>query len=331
MKSEAIYFLMNASSTIGMGHFNRCLAVSEILLDVAKPVFIMGETLPTCQQSCKDRGIELIIGSKQEIQDQIPMDSWVITDDYTFTTEIQQIYKSKGCKLICIDDIHQFDFVADLVINHGTTDERVYSTASYTKLLLGPKYAILKQDFLADRVVKQPKTSLHKILISLGGTDPGGFTKQVMLHLEALHVAFEYHILTTSGNVHLSDILHLANSNTSVKVHMDLSASEVKLLMDGVDLAILPASTVSYEACSVGVGLMVGISADNQVDIYQTLLKNDLAVGLGSFKELGDRSMRNFMEGLTMGVINNQIAHQREIFDGKSMTRIKDEIIKILH
>ena len=72
----------------------------------------------------------------------------VVLDGYNFDTVYQTEIKSKGCKLVCIDDIHAYHFVADVVINHAPDISREqYSCESYTKLYLGTEYLLLKKLF----------------------------------------------------------------------------------------------------------------------------------------------------------------------------------------
>src|SRR4030095_2375161 len=81
-------------------------------------------------------------------------DEIVVLDGYNFKTTYQQQIKSKGCKLVCIDDIHAYHFVADVVINHAPgIDAKQYSCEAYTQLYLGTKYVLLKKIFLDEAAV----------------------------------------------------------------------------------------------------------------------------------------------------------------------------------
>ena len=41
----------------------------------------------------------------------------VVLDGYHFDTNYQTKIKQKGCKLVCIDDLHDKHFVADIIIH----------------------------------------------------------------------------------------------------------------------------------------------------------------------------------------------------------------------
>ena len=46
----------------------------------------------------------------------------VVLDGYHFRLGYQQVIKEAGYALVCIDDIHAYPFIADLIINHAPID-----------------------------------------------------------------------------------------------------------------------------------------------------------------------------------------------------------------
>jgi spore coat polysaccharide biosynthesis predicted glycosyltransferase SpsG len=87
-------------------------------------------------------------------------DEIVVLDNYYFDTNYQKKIKEKGCRLVCIDDMHDKHYVADVVINHA--EGIVKSHFSYdpnTLLLLGLKYALLRSPFLKPDSPNQKKNT----------------------------------------------------------------------------------------------------------------------------------------------------------------------------
>lgn len=81
--------------------------------------------------------------------DMLDGDEIVVLDNYFYDTDYQRAVKAKGCKLVCIDDLHDKHYVADVVINHSPgISEGDFSTAPYTRLCLGVSYALLRKPFL---------------------------------------------------------------------------------------------------------------------------------------------------------------------------------------
>ncbi len=60
----------------------------------------------------------------------------VVLDGYHFGTNYQKQIKLKGAKLVCIDDMHDKEFVADLIINHiPRITPQDYNVQPFTNLL----------------------------------------------------------------------------------------------------------------------------------------------------------------------------------------------------
>ena len=79
--------------------------------------------------------------------------------------------------MVCIDDTISNHFLADVIINHaGGIDRAKYSKENYTKLYLGPKYALVKLLFYTEKKL-QRDLSDYKVLVSLGGSDPQRMTQ----------------------------------------------------------------------------------------------------------------------------------------------------------
>ena len=87
-----------------------------------------------------------------------------------YATEYQQQIKDKGCKLVCIDDIHDKHYVADVVINHAPgLDKNNFSVEPYTKLCLGLDYVLLRKPFLEKPIAANKEIKYNKVFICFGG------------------------------------------------------------------------------------------------------------------------------------------------------------------
>ena len=84
----------------------------------------------------------------------------MVLDNYFFTTDYQRTIKEKGCCLVCVDDMHDKHYVADVVINHGLTDESLFDVEPYTKLCLGGDWALLRHPFI--EAVKRTTLSYYR-------------------------------------------------------------------------------------------------------------------------------------------------------------------------
>lgn len=175
----------DANLTIGTGHFMRCLAVAQIWRNNGgKTNFVMSNSSLEIEKRIKEEKLILdSISSEPGSRDdalttaQIAQNnnsSWVVIDGYQFKGEYQKIIKNAGLNILFIDDYgHSEHYYADIVLNQNLyADEKIYNNKeSYTKLLLGTKYTLLREEFKNWKywIRKIPKLAL-KLLITLSGS-----------------------------------------------------------------------------------------------------------------------------------------------------------------
>lgn len=144
-------------------------------------------------------------------------DETVVLDNYFFTTDYQRQIKAKGCRLVCIDDMHDKHYVADLVINHaiGVTDGD-YSVEKYTQLCLGLSYALLRPSFMNKYSLRKVKDK-YNLLIAFGGVDDYNLT---MRYVEAVCEMSELdviHVIVGDAYLWIRDLNNLAKYNHRIK------------------------------------------------------------------------------------------------------------------
>ncbi|WP_377468994.1 UDP-2,4-diacetamido-2,4,6-trideoxy-beta-L-altropyranose hydrolase [Pontibacter silvestris] len=326
MNKTRIIFRADGNSKIGLGHVVRSLALAQMLRHEFECVFAIQSpdiflqeqikqvcdgfiTLPPCLPS-EDRFI-------YELNAYISEEEIVVVDGYNFDKAYQENIKSKGSKLVCIDDISAYPFVADIVLNQaGGVSADTYNIAPYTKLLLGPKYALLRPPFLNAALKKRtvPKGEL-KLLLNLGGADPANHTLAIAKELAANITVSQIHIVVGSAYLHMAELEQWIEEHTNISLYKNLSADEMCLLMTSCPVAVTSASGVAYEYASVGGLLYVKQTADNQQTLYQFLMKSGIATDYSMLHE-------TLQQKLEPEVYEGQIQYQRQYFDGQSPERI---------
>jgi spore coat polysaccharide biosynthesis predicted glycosyltransferase SpsG len=111
-----------------------------------------------------------------------------VVDGYHFTGEYQKAVKQEGLSLLVVDDFgHAEHYWADVVLNQDmNAEECLYrSREPYTRLLLGPEYVCLRREFRRlPRVPRQSNGAACKLLVTLGGSDPGNVSELVIQSLD---------------------------------------------------------------------------------------------------------------------------------------------------
>ncbi len=242
----------------------------------------------------------------------------VVLDGYMFKTEYQETLKMRGCTILCIDDIHSFPFVADAVLNQaGGITAAAYLVAPYTRLLLGPGYALLRRPFLEATLSARtlPAGSL-KVMLNFGGADPLNITLQEARRLHAMAELSAIEIVTGSAYRYQQALENWAADKPRIKLHRNLPANDMCELMRACAVAVTSASGIAYEYAAVGGLLFIKQTADNQRGLYQFLLSTGIAADLAALDP-------NFLNDSLISDFGANVALQRQYFDGKSAERLR--------
>ena len=217
-----------------------------------------------------------------EFLDFIKSNDIVVLDNYFFDTKYQKKIKEKGCKLICLDDMHDKHYVADAVINHAPgLSPNQFSIENYTKLYLGLNYSLLREDFL--NVKPRKRDSLKRVLLCMGGADKFDITSKLIQHLQKYKYIEDVDVIIGSSYQHEERLKKtIKKYNQKINLFSNLSSKEMVRQMQKCDCAILPASTICFEALATGIPFFVGYTVDNQKELYHTLTSLYGIPGLGN-------------------------------------------------
>ena len=277
---KKICFRADASATIGYGHFVRTLALADMLKESFDCVFYTSE--PTPYQIAEMEKVCPFVALQEDAKfetflDLLDGNEIVVLDNYFFTTDYQREIKAKGCKLVCIDDMHNKHYVADAVINHGKPSLEEFDCEPYTKLYIGDGYKLLRKPFLSKYEYRQRN---NVAIVNLGGADPYRLTDRIVSLL--IQTELPYKIVVILG-----DKVYLSEQNRKmVETRSNLTAEQMAGLFETSAFAILPASTVSIEAASRGIPRLTGYQADNQEEGYKKALAKGLFIPLGDLRTI---------------------------------------------
>jgi len=305
-----------------MGHVIRSLSIADILKSEFEchfiindpPDFVKTQILAICDSLIElDSFSNLQEEARHISKNVLKADDIIVLDGYKFKTSYQKISKEAGVKLVCIDDIHSYQFVADAIINHaGGVSEYDYRAAPYTKFYLGLKYVMLRKEFsIKMNTVTLEERSGDNTFICLGGADPKNDTLNILKLCEEKCPDDNYWLVLGGAYKHKSSLnAYLDNSNLSIRVLENLEATDMAKYMLKCKTAITSPSTISYEYLSIGGTLYLHQTADNQNDIYKYFISEGLAFPSNSFSLLSKETKEL------------AIKKQSDIFDGKASQRI---------
>lgn len=294
VNKRKICFRADASAEIGYGHFIRTLALADMLKDDFECVFYT-QSPTEYQQKEAEKVCKLVALPADDTRfqlflDRLKGDEIVVLDNYFYTTDYQRAIKAKGCKLVCIDDMHDKHYVADAVVNHGPVTPDEFDCEPYTKLYLGEQNKLLRKPFL--QPLKNRKRN-NVAIVNLGGADPFRLTDKVVSLFMSLNTPYQVTVI-------LGDTVYLSEENRNrVEVKSRLTAEQMAELFETSAFGILPASTVSIEASSRGLPLLTGYQADNQEEGYLKSVKEGKFIPLGNLHQLTSETMKEALVKLS--------------------------------
>lgn len=318
-----------------MGHVARCLALADMLNDEFSVAFAIqnpdSATLETIKVSLPS--VILLPGTSDYYADCVNFtehlhpDVIVVLDGYHFNTAYQQKIKEAGCKVVYIDDLHAGHQVADCIINHAEgLNPSLYEAEAYTRFYLGACYALLRRPFL-NLSGSRETGEVKKVFINMGAADKDNVTQKFAEALLELPHIDEIHVMLGAVNPNLAKIKALCGKagREKLSIHINISAEKLRDLLTECDIAVCPASTISMEACAVGIGLLSGFTAENQKNILAGLKAKRVLTDLGNLNQVEKDQIRSAIITLSdqPGLIGPMIANQKKLIDGRSAARLK--------
>lgn len=319
MDKRKIFFRADAGAAIGYGHFIRSLALADMLKENFDCTFFtQAPTDYQIREASKICRLETLPADDTRFGlflNRLCGDEIVVLDNYFYTTEYQQAIKAKGCRLVCIDDMHDKHYVADVVINHGIDKASLLDVESYTRLCIGLEWALLRRPFLAAAErgnLHRKADRIEKVAVCFGGSDTLDFTGRFVARLLQTSVR-EITAVVGDGYKPKDSLAH----DTRVNYRSRLSAEEMAEVFTQADAVFCSASSVCLEALACGVPCIAGYYIDNQRLFYNYLSKNGYIYGLGDLK-----SEQDYLKSFPLSI--------GSIFDNRCMRGIEGRYKEIL-
>jgi UDP-2,4-diacetamido-2,4,6-trideoxy-beta-L-altropyranose hydrolase len=350
---EGEKFLIRADSgaEIGIGHLMRCGALAEELIRRGAEVIFLGRygTRSQAQRFIGKWGSEFMETHCSELDETKAVlsiadevrPSWLIIDGYQFTPDFQKAIRQAGYKLLIIDDYNHHDsYHADILLNQNIASDRLdYVHNPETVCLFGSDYILIRNEFLKyvapERRIPQVP---GRLLITLGGADPGNVTLKVIHALQRLDPNdLTVDLIMGPINPHFKiiaqEIARWKASQTCIAGNINiLKDPSMPEMMNRADLAITAGGSTCYELAFMGVPMMIIILAENQEGIATAMEENKAAVNLGWHSELSAstiaRQLKQIIGG--PGFRNDLCANGRKVCDGLGPARVVEHLAAIL-
>ena len=308
----------DASIQIGTGHVLRCLLLAEMLQSSGLDVEFLCRVYPgDLVNWIRSKGFKVHkllaplapsdsdihhshdsldctsnrVTQSQDAQESIdalkeqPLE-WLIVDCYGLDQAWEKQLRSIAKNIFVIDDLANRKHDCNLLL-----DQNFYSDAhsryeglvsGSTKQLLGPRYALLRKEFLTSRQSLKPKSNnIMRIFVFFGGTDPDNITGRV---LDALATPNLQHLQTDVviglNNPNRRSIEEKVAERKLTTLHVQVD--NIAELMSAADLALGAGGTATWERLCLGLPSLIITTAENQQGSIDDLHNEGLVIKLGS-------------------------------------------------
>ena len=339
---NSVLFRVDAGKKIGLGHYKRCLAISNGLNGNTKKIFltkteeIIGlNKNPSTIKINEDYDLDQQISLTKNIIGKYEVDVIICDINNKTASEnkkqyisyIKQVSELKPL-LVSFEDFKIYDTNADLVVvPYVGAENIIINNTKKSKYLLGSKYFTIRKEFLAVKP-RAINSQTRSVLISMGGSDVNKLTEKIVKII--LSISENIHINIVKGpfnNFEYNNIKGLLkNSDNSFKIYE--SPENLAEIMRKSDLGIISSGLTQYEMSAVGLPAIVISLNDYHKQVTDEYAKMKSIISYGTFDSTRAENLREMI----IYIIKNQQMRQdmsmygKKIVDGKGVERIVDEI-----
>lgn len=342
-KQGQLVIRADANVAMGTGHIMRCLALAQAWQDRGGICcFVCAEIPGGLERRLRSEGIEIerideLPGSEQDSKKLAEIAAprkaeWIVVDGYQFDGNCQKTIKESGLGLLVLDDYGRAGpYCADVVLNQNYhAAEPLYSAREkYTKLLLGPRFTLLRREF--SRWQNWRRTipfRATRVLVSMGGSDPEGLTLKVTQALRSISPqGFEITVVFGPGNPTCAALRDIAAEYPS-NFHWHANVTDMSCLMAEADIAVMASGGTIWELLYMGCPLLVYVRNPEEEKMISVLENTGVLRGLGYAHKFESCTLANEFSRLSESAEDRERMSRaaREYSDGLGAKRVCEEL-----
>ncbi len=338
MRALRLVARLTASAEVGLGHFVRCRALAEENLAHGGTNALVAEAMDPWLETwaagvfTRDlvepgEGADLAPERWREIVARHAADVAVF-DHYGVSADTHRAVEALGAATLAIDDVPERALATDVVLNQnvGVSEDNYRGLVSAsTRLLIGPRYALVSHDVRRARV--RPAGEPLRVLVSFGGGRHGALIDDVLTALAALRPGADLPRLAVTVVASDVDAARWPSAGAHA-VRIVAPTPGLAAALADADVAIGAPGSTSYERLALGVPSVLVQLSDNQAPGARGLIDAEAAIVLGRREDVtvddwiaalrrvcGDATARGDMA-----------AAGRRLVDGRGTERVLDAV-----
>ncbi|MFJ7793552.1 UDP-2,4-diacetamido-2,4,6-trideoxy-beta-L-altropyranose hydrolase [Pseudomonas sp. NPDC096950] len=342
----------DASPTIGSGHIARLLPLARTLRQKGVHVAFACRELPGHRlDSLAAEGFETLRlpdrypdeDPQQAIESMLPWQAdiaalgralenhatfdWIIVDHYGLDHHWQTAARRWAPRIAAVDDLATRTYSVDLLLNQnlsGTPEAYVGLIGADCRTLLGPRFAMLRDEFRCPAIEIKPRAT--RVVVNFGGFDAARQTHHAMRALADFH-ELQVDFVAGADNPAWDEMQALAADRPSWRLHSFVS--DFYRLMTEADLFIGAGGGTSWERAAMGLPTICIAVSNNQQANGEVMATSGAHVFLGAREQVSVEQLRQavgFVAG-NQGLRQSLAERSRQWVDGRGAQRVAAALI----
>ena len=344
MKNIAIR--VNASNSVGTGHFYRSLLLAKNLKSQEVKIFFICDNLnklfvkklksekfkyyilkkPDYIKNYEKSDIYQTINVLKKIKQIIDL---LIVDSYLVGKKWEKELSKYAKNIMVIDDLNRSHY-CNIYLNQNFSSNRFLKrlVPKSCKTLIGPKYHLLNPNYKNKKNIVKSNYKIKNVIIFMGGSDTKKLTLKILKILsEKEFLDLNLFVVLGINNVNFFLITKLIKQRSNASVYYNLPS--LSNLIKKSDIAISSGGSTISEFIFFGLPSLVINQANNQLN-NSTYLDKMGAIKLFKKKEKTNKDLRKFFR---KNLLNKNFTIPKKIFnllDDKGSSRIIKNISEYL-
>lgn len=338
-----IFFRTDSNSVIASGHIMRCISIAKAFVKKGERVqFLISDS--SSISMLNDASMDYIILNsdwenlmsdvdkvmyivKQETNPILFIDTYQITREY-----VEKLNSS--CYVVYLGSKQEYLGKIGMIINYSTCIDYNFYEKNYdenTKLLLGPSFAPLREEF--QNINHLYNCIIKRVMITTGNTDPYNIVLDIINAIFPIIKTHDITIDVVIGNMYKSKEKIREKYGYCKNVVLHENVTKISELMDASDLAISANGTTIYELAAIGVPIISFAMVNEQVNSAESLYELGVIDYCGNLLTSKDTVVNRIKDRLAYYINNNNdlliIANKaKELIDGNGCEKIVNMLLK---
>ena len=341
-----IGFRVDASSHIGYGHVMRCAALAQNLAARGAQIHFVCRELPghycdaledlgygVHRLPDQDASLAEDIAQSQAALAAVGVADWLVVDHYKLDAHWERAMRASAKRILVIDDLanrtHDCDLLLDQNFSGEPVDRYAGLLAADTRLLLGPRYALLRPEFARRRSQRPPHDgAVRRVLVCFGGADPQRHTIATINALRP-HASRLDRIDVVIGLANRHREATIAACATLSNAVAHCPAQDISELLAACDLAIGAGGSMNWERACLGIPTLAFGIADNQRPGLEALIAAGCVAGIPDMPVADEARIAAWLSCLldNPALLRGLSTRSARLVDGRGAERVADALL----